>query len=138
MRSLRDIRQRVGMTQAGLAERAGIGLNSLARYERGEVTPSVEMAHKVAEALGVSLSGLLDGPMLDTWAFKVVYQREDREEVIDVTRNTSNAELVVGERGMALRLDGPYELWSDDARFEELIQDLRRKRETGLKSRKEG
>ena len=81
---------------------------------------------------------LLSAPASKVWELRVVYQREDREEVVDVTGNTSNAELVVGERGMAVRLDGPYELWSDDARFEELIQDLRRKRETGLKSRKEG
>ena len=38
---------------------------------------------------------------------------------------------------MAVTLSGSYELWADDAKFEELIEDLRRKRTLGLKARHE-
>lgn len=137
MRFLRDIRQKRGLTQAVLSEMVGIGVNSIARYERGEVVPSIDIAHAIAKALGVTEAELLNGSS-QTWELRVVYKKETEGDVVDVTGNSCCAELVVGERGMAVKLDAPYEMWMDDAKFEEIIADLRKKRETGLKSRKEG
>ena len=54
MKYMKELRQKAGLTQAELAERVGIGMNTIARYERGEMAPSIQIAHGIAEALGVS------------------------------------------------------------------------------------
>ena len=138
MRFLRDIRQKRGLTQAALSEMVGIGVNSIARYERGEVVPSIDIAHAIAKALGVTESELLNGPASRTWELRVVYKKQLEGDVIDLTGNASNAEVLLGEKAMSIKIDGPIELWMDDAKFEDLIADLRRKREAGMKTRKEG
>lgn len=49
----------------------------------------------------------------------------------------SSAVLNIGDDAMAITLSAPYELWEDDVKFEELLADLRKKRATGLKTRRE-
>jgi transcriptional regulator with XRE-family HTH domain len=44
-----------------LAIKAGIHINVIGRYERGEAVPSIEIAAKIAEALKVSLDYLVLG-----------------------------------------------------------------------------
>ena len=56
---LSALRKEKKISQQELAEKAGIHPNVLGRYERGEATPSVEMASKLANALGVSLDYLV-------------------------------------------------------------------------------
>ena len=62
MKYMKELRQKAGLTQAELAERVGIGMNTIARYERGEMAPSIQIAHGIAEVLGVSEAELLNGP----------------------------------------------------------------------------
>lgn len=56
---LSRIRKEHKIGQGELAEKVGIHANVLGRYEREEATPSVEMAVKIADALGVSLDYLV-------------------------------------------------------------------------------
>jgi transcriptional regulator with XRE-family HTH domain len=49
------------VSQSELAIKAGIHNNVIGRYERGEATPSIEIAGKIAEALKVSLDYLVLG-----------------------------------------------------------------------------
>ncbi|PWG78002.1 helix-turn-helix domain-containing protein [Pararcticibacter amylolyticus] len=56
---LTTIRKEHKISQGELAQKVGIHSNVLGRYERGEATPSVEMAAKIADVLGVSLDYLL-------------------------------------------------------------------------------
>jgi len=53
------IRKERKISQTELAEKAGIHSNVLGRYEREEATPSVDMAAKLADVLGVSLDYLV-------------------------------------------------------------------------------
>lgn len=59
------IRKQKKLSQADLAQRVGIHGNMLGRYERGEARPFVEMAAKIAEALGVSLDYLVGNTELE-------------------------------------------------------------------------
>jgi ribosome-binding protein aMBF1 (putative translation factor) len=52
---LRAERERLGLTQAGLAERMGTTQPTVARLEAGGVTPSLDTLHRAAEALGLEL-----------------------------------------------------------------------------------
>ena len=47
-----------GLSRAELADKLGSSAPVMGRYERGEMTPSVEIAAKLADALGVSLDYL--------------------------------------------------------------------------------
>jgi transcriptional regulator with XRE-family HTH domain len=55
---MRAARQRRGWTQAVLAEAAEVGANYVPRLERGELTPSVEAAWRLARTLGVTVDSL--------------------------------------------------------------------------------
>ena len=61
MKGLAAIRKRKGMTQAQLADLAGITRVSVARYETTDRNPNVNTAKRLARALGVSVSELLEG-----------------------------------------------------------------------------
>ena len=59
-------------TRQHVAERAQISLSALASYERGEKTPPVDIAERLAEVLDVSLDWLTgrdfeNGGKLDSW-----------------------------------------------------------------------
>jgi len=52
---LKDAREKAGLTQAEIAEKAGIHFNYYARVERGEVTPRVDIVENIAKALKIRL-----------------------------------------------------------------------------------
>lgn len=56
---LTSLRKQRKIAQGELAKTVGIHANVLGRYERGEANPSIEMASKLADALGVSLDYLV-------------------------------------------------------------------------------
>jgi HTH-type transcriptional regulator/antitoxin HipB len=58
---IRRARQELGITQADLAERAGLSANYVARLERGELGPSLWVAVRLAEALETPVESLLSG-----------------------------------------------------------------------------
>lgn len=57
--AIRAARRTREWTQAELAERAELSANYVARLERGELGPSLWVAHKIASALGTTLDALL-------------------------------------------------------------------------------
>jgi transcriptional regulator with XRE-family HTH domain len=65
-----------GLTQAQLADRAGIGVATLARLERGEGGASVENLFRVLRALGI-LDGVLTA--LDPYETDIGRLRADEE-----------------------------------------------------------
>jgi transcriptional regulator with XRE-family HTH domain len=61
---LKTLRAERGLSQADLAERSGLTINDISRYERGAVSPNLENFIKIAKALEVSADDLLfDGPL---------------------------------------------------------------------------
>ena len=81
---LQRIRKEREVSQEELAKRLGVHAPIIGRYERGEVKPSVEVAAKIADALGVSLDYLtgLSDQLLDKKLVKQIteLQRLDPEE----------------------------------------------------------
>ena len=57
---LREVRQRLFVTQAELAERTGIAEATLSRLENGVQRPRISTVRKIAEALGVAPEDLVD------------------------------------------------------------------------------
>ncbi|MDE2823739.1 MAG: helix-turn-helix transcriptional regulator [Chloroflexota bacterium] len=55
----RAIRERRGLTQVALGQRAGMAPASISHFETGQRVPSLESLVKLADALGVSVDELL-------------------------------------------------------------------------------
>lgn len=59
-RYIREERKKKGLTQAVVAERAGIAVNSLRLYEAGKRFPNVEQLQRIANAIDVDVFSLMD------------------------------------------------------------------------------
>jgi putative transcriptional regulator len=56
---IKEIRQEQHIPQRALAESTGIHRVTIARYESNRVSPSIEHAYRIAQALGVTIDELL-------------------------------------------------------------------------------
>lgn len=139
MKWLKYYRDKSGLSMNKLAEILGVQLNTIWRWENERASPSVEMAKTLAQIFGITESELLNGPDKQNWELRLVMRKSGRpqEGVIDMTNPKSSAALFIEDDMMAITLSAGYPLWEDDSRFEELIEDIRRKRAIGLKTRKE-
>ena len=135
---IRTLRQKAGLSQELMAKRIDIALATYKRWEYGKTEPRASEIAKLCEVLGVSEAELLRGPAEDVWELKLIFDREGKG-VMDLTHGaTSSATLEIGDNGMGITLSGAFPLWEDDEKFEDLISQLRKKRATGLRARKEG
>ncbi|MBI3341715.1 helix-turn-helix transcriptional regulator [Candidatus Curtissbacteria bacterium] len=57
--NLKKARLKVGLTQSGVAEKAGINVNHYARLERGEVTASLKTLKNLLKILKVKSKDVL-------------------------------------------------------------------------------
>ena len=94
-----QLRMKAGMTQAKLAEKADLSIDSISRIERGNRAPSLESLASIATALGVEPSQLLnfrgkelkalaEGPSecLELWNLLKDRQRNEVRKVIEIAR----------------------------------------------------
>ncbi|MCL2855400.1 MAG: helix-turn-helix domain-containing protein [Defluviitaleaceae bacterium] len=58
---IKYFREKASLTQQGLASLAGTTSQTIGRYEKEKMTPSVEVAQRIANALGVPINTLLHG-----------------------------------------------------------------------------
>ena len=123
MKYLASIRKKQGLTQTELAELVGVGMNSIARYERGEVQPSVDVAVAIAKALHVDLVELLEGKD-KSGKIKVTLSydwKRYEEGEIDMTGN--EFEVILGKKG-EIGLKGAGLVTSREA-IEEFLANIR-------------
>src|ERR671913_744786 len=57
---VRELRRRRGLTLEELAERSGVSRAMISKLERGEKNPTLVVAAKLADGLGVTLSQLVE------------------------------------------------------------------------------
>lgn len=58
--NIRRTREKLGMTQADVAGRAGVTQAMLCQIERGTKNPSLQLGAEIAKVLGCSLESLLE------------------------------------------------------------------------------
>ena len=129
-----SLRKQKSLSQEKLADLLNISVMTVRRWEWGQRVPRMEEIKRLSEIFGITETELLNGPSTENWELKLLVKKEG---VIDMTTSKSSAVLNVGDDAMAITLSAGYDLWEDDAKFEELIEQLRRKRAVGLKTRKE-
>lgn len=71
---VRDARQRIGMSQYQLAQKAQVSHGYLARLERGETGPGLDVITRLADALGTSTQDLIADSNQPADAFDVAYE----------------------------------------------------------------
>lgn len=59
MNKLRTLRKNKNLTQKELSYRSGVHRVSIARYEKGKISPNTDTAAKLARALGCTIDELL-------------------------------------------------------------------------------
>ena len=64
-RRIKAFRKSVGMTQAELADKADVNINTLAKWERNEQCPSVDNARTIAKILGKKIDDFFDDDKID-------------------------------------------------------------------------
>ncbi len=113
---------------------------TLSRWENGHFEPKASVIKRLCEVLNCTEAELLNGSTSQEWELKLLVSKSGIQEggTVDMTGSGSTATLNIGDTAMGITLSAPYELWEDDAKFEALLEDLRRKRATGLKTRREG
>ena len=93
---LRTIRERRGLTQLALGQRAGMAPASISHFETGQRVPSLESLVKLADALEVSVDELL-GRTRDDTSTKVdpLFLRASRAstETLDAVKRVTAALL---------------------------------------------
>jgi transcriptional regulator with XRE-family HTH domain len=102
---VREARRRSGLTQAELAERAGVPKSTVGRIESGARVPYTETVERLVEAAGwtVSMSLSEADPGTDSM-FERTLRRTPAERLSDATRA---AHFVLrGRREVALASDG--------------------------------
>jgi transcriptional regulator with XRE-family HTH domain len=78
---LKTVREEKGLKREDIAQKIGTSAAIIGRYERGERTPSVDIAKKIAEALEVSLDYLVGDTTILLKDKKMVYRLEVLEKV---------------------------------------------------------
>ncbi len=86
---LSELRKQHKFSQGDLSTKVGIHTNVLGRYERGEANPSIEIASKLSDVLGVSLDYLvgktdmlLDNDIIDKILTIQKLSAEDKEHIL--------------------------------------------------------
>lgn len=136
---LRNLRENKGFSQEKLAELINVSSMTIRRWEWGQRVPRLEELKKISEIFGITVNELLNEGNSQTWELKLVINKTGEKQggILDMTGTGSTATLSVGDDSMAITLSANYSLWEDEAEFESLIENLRRKRLLGLKTRYE-
>jgi transcriptional regulator with XRE-family HTH domain len=102
---VREARRRAGLTQAALAERAGVPRSTVARIESGARTPSVGLVERLVRAAGLELTIGLSEPDPGTDSmFERTLRRTPAQRLAAATRA---ARFVLrGRRELAAAADG--------------------------------
>ena len=102
---VREARRRAGLSQAELAQRAGVPKSTVGRIESGARMPSTEMVERLVRAAGLEVSVSLSEPDPGTDSmFERTLCRSPAERLADATRV---ARFVIrGRREVASDSDG--------------------------------
>ena len=96
---LRELREARNISMRSLATRSGLSANALSMIERGRASPSVSTLHKLAEALGISITSFFSS---DTQRQQVVYLKGDERARISFARGVFISAAICGVKQYVL------------------------------------
>lgn len=81
-----ELREQKGWSQSELEEKSGVSRVMIGKYERGEASPSIEGAKRIADAFGVSLDYLAGEGALSRFDKKTLKRLQDIEQLKEEDR----------------------------------------------------
>jgi transcriptional regulator with XRE-family HTH domain len=91
LKGLAALRIKKGLTQSELGEIFGVDNNTISRYEREILRPSLEMLQRLADFFNVSVDELLNGPNPKKLRISIIWTKEDIDmNVLSVEPNEVN------------------------------------------------
>jgi transcriptional regulator with XRE-family HTH domain len=112
--TLRELRQKHGLTIADVAEQVGISRGMLSKIENAQTATSLETLAKLASAFGVSLSTLFRNYNIPEGGAQLVKQGEGMEVVRRGTKRGHTYHLLAYDQGPT-KLFEPFLITMDDA-----------------------
>lgn len=108
-------RLELGMSQAELAEQAGVDQRQIRRYESGEAQPNLAAARSLARALAITLDALAGDPAFENitgvwWMAWSSREAATALQQIEIRTRGMDLEMAVtesGENGLPLNWRGP-------------------------------
>jgi transcriptional regulator with XRE-family HTH domain len=82
-----DLRKEKYISQTELANKTGISQVMVGKYERGDASPSIEVAKKIADALGVSLDYLVGEGVNASFDKETVERLNDIQKMDEGTKS---------------------------------------------------
>lgn len=83
-----ELREKKGMNQGDLAARSDVSRVMIGKYERGEASPSINAAKKIADALEVSLDHLVGEGLYQGFDKKTLQRFRDLEHLDEDKKKT--------------------------------------------------
>jgi transcriptional regulator with XRE-family HTH domain len=133
MQELAKLRKKRGLSQTGLGEALCLDGNSISRYERGVVKPSIEIANKIANFFDIAVDELLNGPTVEE--FRVTLKYVKTLEGVDEEMNMNGIALTIAEDGFVGVSGGKkFENYED---IEKVVEVVRKRLTFGFEHRDE-
>ena len=128
---IRRLRKKQGLNQTQLGDLCLVSVITVNRWEQDIRQPRMEELKRLAIALHVSEDELLNGvPEQNAWVLQIKIAQEFKEEVIDMTQNIPCiSSITVTPKGGVFSLGGDYSLWTDDKKFKDLINNIKKTRD---------
>ena len=129
---LKALRRSKGLNQTQLAEKIGVSLLTLFRWEKDERQPRMNEIKALAKALGVSEADLLNDPPEKSgeWILSITVRQELKEEVIDLSKPIPEiSTIVTANTGAYIALGGSYDLWTSNEGFASIVKQLKKMRD---------
>lgn len=83
-----ELRDKMGWSQTELADKSGASRVMIGKYERGEASPSIEVAKKIADAFEVSLDYLVGEGQNASFDKRTLKRLEDLEGLEEKKKET--------------------------------------------------
>ncbi|MDX2241942.1 MAG: XRE family transcriptional regulator [Leptolyngbyaceae cyanobacterium bins.302] len=112
--TVRELRQKLGLTIAEIAEQTGISRGMLSKIENAQTATSLETLAKLANALGISLSVFFRNYDVPGGGAQLVKQGEGMEVVRRGTKRGHTYHLLAYDQGPT-KLFEPFLITMDDA-----------------------
>ena len=130
---MRDIRESKGMTQKQVADKCGMADSAIRRYEAGGANPKLKTLLRIAGALGVSITDLLD--VSDEYRLPAAKLEKVLSKLDEKIKSSEDEEEVRQLRNI---YDGTYDALNDKilpALVKEQAQKILSQTETRMKQR---
>lgn len=83
-----DLREQKNWSQTDLADTSGVSRVMIGKYERGEASPSIEAAKKIADAFGVSMDYLVGEGVNVSFDKQTLARLRELEDLDDKKKQT--------------------------------------------------